>query len=309
MRVRVRASAPPEWARLRESNRARINYMDFQTYLTQHDGDKEKSPLTIKGYCDDVAQFAKWFAARNGEELMPGKLNRIDAKEWLDSLNAKPTTLWRKFNSLLAYVRYGKHIGAIHADADPLARINLPTMPQNFAPRSPSDVEAKRLMAKIETLASGSATPHQHIIHVRTRAVIIIAAYGGLRVSELASLKLQDLFLQMTPPRITVIGKGGTHGEVPATSEMIAALTDWLAIRPADAGDTVFGTTPRAIQRDLSAHGIAPHRLRHLCARRLTQKFPIDYAQAILRHKDIRTTLRYTRKTFDELYAAANSIA
>lgn len=295
--------------------------MNFQAYLTNEDGDKPKSTHTIEGYMRDVELFAKFYAGWHGEPFTPSTLYRADAQAWLDGLltqNYEPTTIIRKANALMAFVRYAKSIGAIRNDFNPLERLGLPTLLKNLAPRSLTPAERNRIERELEMRYSAtSATAFQHLLAARLRAIIAVMQDSGLRVSEVCAITLENLFLDEKTPRIAVReGKGNTYADVPATDETIAKLKDWFALRPQDY-KSLFDVDPRSVQREVAALGAAvgipdltPHRFRHTCAKRMVdEKTPLNYVQRIMRHKSFNTTARYCEPTMADLHQSANRAA
>ena len=65
---------------------------------------------------------------------------------------------------------------------------------------------------------------------IRDRAMLFLALTGGLRVSELTGLRMQDLTLEPTPS-ILVHGKGRRERALPLSKETAVALRAWLAVR------------------------------------------------------------------------------
>ncbi len=141
----------------------------------------------------------------------------------------------------------------------------------------------------------------------------------GLRVSELVTLKLGDL--QLDVGYLTAFGKRGKQRIVPLGATAIATLQAYLATaRPRfDKGGTatcVFlnragtGLTRQGfwkiIKRRASAAGIhrhiTPHTLRHSFATHLLDNgADLRAVQAMLGHADISTTQIYTHVTRERL--------
>ena len=120
---------------------------------------------------------------------------------------------------------------------------------------------------------------------VRDRAMLHLTYAGGLRVSELTGLHLDDVSLPAMD-RMHVLGKGRRERVLPLWKETQTVLRDWLRIRPTSKVGAVFlNARGEAMSRHgfasrLAAHlktaqraaptlaqkRVTPHALRHTCA-------------------------------------------
>jgi site-specific recombinase XerD len=120
---------------------------------------------------------------------------------------------------------------------------------------------------------------------VRDKAMLHLTYAGGLRVSELTGLQLDDVS-QPAIDRIHVLGKGRRERVLPLWKETQTVLRDWLRIRPSSKDGAVFlnarGETMsrHGFAQRLAAHvktaqraaptlaqkRVTPHVLRHTCA-------------------------------------------
>ena len=120
---------------------------------------------------------------------------------------------------------------------------------------------------------------------IRDRAMLHLAYVGGLRVSELVSLRL-DQFDPRTPATIHVIGKGRRERILPLWKETVIVLKDWLRIRCQTGDPELFLNANGRVmtrsgfeyilakhvasaaerQTSLAEKRISPHVLRHTCA-------------------------------------------
>jgi site-specific recombinase XerC len=131
----------------------------------------------------------------------------------------------------------------------------------------------------------------------------------GLRVQEVRNLSMGDLYL--TPafgslPRMWLHGKGGGQRVAYLSSQPLAALQVWLAIRPQSQDEAVFlnrfnhRLSVTAIQKRLAVYcrkagtWITCHQLRHTFGRHLTEtNVPITTIQRLLGHARLRSTQVY----------------
>jgi len=179
---------------------------------------------------------------------------------------------------------------------------------------SHDDIDA--LFAKVETDTSIKG------IRLRTQMEILYA--GGLRVTELVSLKLgaaARVIHTDAMPCLTIKGKGNRERLVPLTSAAVNAIGDWVKVRgktlpksplAKDRADSFlfpssgkqghmtrerFAQLLKQLARDagLDAARISPHTLRHAFATHLLERgADLRAVQTLLGHADIATTQIYT---------------
>jgi integrase/recombinase XerD len=152
---------------------------------------------------------------------------------------------------------------------------------------------------------------------IRNRAMLEVFYAGALRVSEITSLKLEDVKLDMG--YVLVRGKGDKERIVPVGRSAQDGLTHYLReARPTlAAGKTspflfiARGAKKLTRQRVWQMVGIAsssagrhasPHMLRHSCATHMVENgADLRTVQTILGHADISTTQIYTHVALDRL--------
>lgn len=128
----------------------------------------------------------------------------------------------------------------------------------------------------------------------------------GLRISEVADLRMGDLFLHEYPPRFIVRGKGGKERMAFLSSQALIALSKWLKERSDTGRDFVFltyqklGISSTSISirmkhiRERSGVSFTAHQLRHTFADQLLSAgMPITSIQKILGHRFLETTQNY----------------
>jgi len=152
----------------------------------------------------------------------------------------------------------------------------------------------------------------------RDKAILELFYSSGLRLAELAQLKLMDL--DLSGGLITVLGKGRKTRVLPVGKLARTAITDWLSIRPqfvrAPSESWLFlnqrGTrlSERSIQMRLVHQAerigldrrLYPHLLRHSFASHLLESsHDLRAVQELLGHSDIRATQIYTHLDFQHL--------
>lgn len=163
---------------------------------------------------------------------------------------------------------------------------------------------------------------------VRDRAMIHVALAGGLRVSELIGLRLEDVSLQPRPT-IVVHGKGRKQRALPLWKETGVAIRAWLALRGTAATPEVFlnargGPMTRAgFEYVLEKHvenavrgcpslkkkRVSPHVLRHTCAMLTLQATGDIRTVALwLGHASMETAEIYVRADPSEKLGALDAV-
>lgn len=163
---------------------------------------------------------------------------------------------------------------------------------------------------------------------VRDRAMLHAAFAGGLRVSELVGLLVDDVMLQ-PQPAIRVRGKGRRERTLPLWKVTAKALRAWLALRGDPASPELFLSARGApLTRDgfeyiLAKHvavaaaavpsikkkRVSPHVLRHSCAMHtLEATHDIRKVALWLGHASVQTTEVYVRADPTEKLEAIEAV-
>ena len=150
--------------------------------------------------------------------------------------------------------------------------------------------------------------------------IIEVLLATGVRVSELCSLRLQDITITQDKNHIKVIGKGSINRTIPLNTDAIKAIEDYIHVRPETLQNNLLigqrGAYNRnAINLILETYGskigvkVTPHRLRHSFGYKLIKSgTPITLIQDLLGHSSILTTIRYTQTTEQDKVDALNGL-
>lgn len=268
---------------------------------------------TLESYRRDLVQFAEWLQQHAAKPLLQAE--RSDIEDYLGKRTplSKPRSISRLVASLRRLYRFALREGRI--EIDPTLQLGSPKLPRSL-PKSLSEDEVERLL---------QAPDVNELLGLRDRAMLETLYATGLRVSELVSLKISEVSLDMGVVRAT--GKGNKTRLVPLGEEAL----DWIArylreARPAivngQLSDAMFvtqrgeGMTRQAfwylIKRYSKLAGItkhlSPHVLRHAFATHLLNHgADLRVVQMLLGHADISTTQIYThvaRERLKQLHAA-----
>lgn len=178
-------------------------------------------------------------------------------------------------------------------DDDPTAGLPRPRQPR----RTPRPVAREDLDAVLAA-ARGDA-----------RAFVILAAYAGLRCSEIARLRGEDV----TAAALLVEGKGGREDWLPTHPRVWVLAQEyprrgWWFPSPTRPGPVHANTVSKALSRLLRAVGVrgTGHQLRHTFVTAAYRASGRDLltTQRLARHESPSTTAGYARVE-DELARAA----
>lgn len=156
-------------------------------------------------------------------------------------------------------------------------------------PMKKADERLVGYLSHDELLALLNAPDTRTVSGVRDRAMLHLAFSAGLRVSELVTLRLDQLD-QQTLATIRILGKGRRERVLPLWKETAAAIKKWLAVRRDGDPELFHNAAGHAMTRSgfeyiltkhvataarkqpsIEAKRVTPHVLRHTCALRTLQ--------------------------------------
>src|SRR5256884_7195591 len=194
------------------------------TFLNALSG-KNRSAATIRAYHTDIQQFLSYLHETNVSIQTPADVEKVDVVEYLSALAKRALTgiaRARKMSALREYFRFLEGIGGI--TKSPTTGIETPKREKNGRQVLRSDE-----YTKILSLAGANA---------RDYAILQVFLQTGIRVSELANLKIEDI--DFIKPSITVRGKGSVEREIALEKKGIHALKSYLSVRPQSISTRVF---------------------------------------------------------------------
>lgn len=299
-------------------------------YLTNYEGwlRLNKREKTAKTYLGEVRMFAEWWEGLYGKSFTPGEVIALDTSEYKQYLmnvakgkqgkRLSMITVNKKIEALRNYftflVEEEKSISKSPIEHIKTQRIHAATIAE---PRWLDRNEKNRFLRTIETI--GEKKSKQKI---RNKAICYLMLKAGLRVSEVVSLRFDDIELERG--LLTVQdGKGGKMRRVTINKEVVIAIQDWLEIRGEQPTDVIFVSqkrTPLTVQGvedffkklkvEANIEELTPHVLRHTFCHDLIEKgHSISLVADMAGHSDLNTTRLYTRSSQDERRKAAESLS
>lgn len=268
-----------------------MDITDSMVSFRRHLKRKNFSRYTVRDYMSTLKTFALWLDVPP-EEVDHGKMVRFI--DWLLDKNLSPKTINCYLESIRSFYRFlqeeGVEVGSPVKTGDAL-RLSKPL------PRFLKDEQVELFFGKITSK--------------RDRAMFYLMLRCGLRVEEVAHLKLEALDLRRG--RILVAaGKGAKGRMVYISPDAHRALTDYLSHRAGSKEKALFlvekGTckgkplSVRGIQKRMEHYAkksgvhACCHQLRHTMATQLLNAdADITVVQDLLGHNRIGTTQRYCR--------------
>lgn len=243
--------------------------------------DLRRSPRTIT----ERVQIVERFAVLSGEDDPVG-LTADGIFRVLDGLDVSPGTVTTYLAALHAWFVWCQRAGL--CDGDPTVRVGRPRAPER-EPRPIGDVHAL-VLSRDESMRPA------------TRAKIVLGMYAGLRVSEIARVRGQDVdLIAMT---ISVRGKGGKLAQLPLhplVADVARSMPErgWWFPSPSDPSRPIARTScSDGIRRAMHRLGVpgSGHQLRHWFASSLLEHgVDVRVVQTLMRHSSLATTAIYTR--------------
>jgi site-specific recombinase XerC len=270
----------------------------------------------------EIEQFQKWLKRRSPHSSTPihyasdlalfftrvakpiQQITMSDVDQFIEESQKKGhaiATINRRLAALCSLYRYLAMMSD-EAPANPVRPKRHFLREGNHLPRDVKDEDLARLFAQV--------------ISPRDRAMFLLMLRCGLRVGEVRSLSMNDLYLYSLSgnlPRLWLHGKGDKERVAYLSAQALNALETWLAIRPNGNEQAVFVNrsgkrlTVTGIQSLLAGYcqridvpagyasfWITCHQLRHTFGRHLVEaRVPVPTIQKLMGHARIRTTEIY----------------
>lgn len=266
---------------------------------------------TWRDYGYDLRQFAQGV-----EDRLPGEITFHEIDRFVNQQSEcgfQACTINRRLAAILSFY-------AFLADDEP--NLVCPVIPRRHFLR-----EAQRLPRPVqeEFLESFFAAIPVEANGVRDRAMFTLMLRCGLRIGEVAAIRLADLYLDEPQPRLLVRGKGSRERSVYLSPQALRNLQAYLAQRPTAASDYLFlsyqldGLSTTAIHKRLVIYRraanvtLTAHRLRHSFANDLLNAdTPVTTIQKLLGHRWLETTQIYVqandRQVCEDYFAASQKL-
>lgn len=274
--------------------------------------EKRRSPLTLRAYSADLAQFHLFLTAYHGSDANPQQASFHDIRAWLSDLNqsgVQARSINRKLASLRSY--YAFLVQRQIISINPTLKIKSLKTPE----RLPKFVS----QADMEQVFTTSKEGKPSTLGEWRELLVPELLYGtGMRLSELINLTFKDIDLDVK--QLRVLGKRNKPRVIPLTAHLAQYLQEyalWRTANPAtqpyiiltDAGLQAY---PMLIQRLVKAKLLlthtskkTPHVLRHTFATHLLHAgAELNGIKEVLGHSSLAATQVYTHNSMEQLKLA-----
>lgn len=289
-----------------------MNLVDgFISYI---EAERRYSPLTVRNYRRDIADFLE-FIGVDKESFDPNAIARADVEEWIVYLFEKRKLKAQSVNRSVATLRsfWKWMLGHGHANRDIVSIISQAKTPS----RLPVFVSESRMEDVVALLRDDIAS--EEFERLRDAVIVLLFYTAGLRLAELANLKIGDISADYRTIRI--LGKGEKERIVPLIGRMGEILKKYFsqfssqnicigqkkALILSKKGEPIsVRTIQRIVDRKLKGAGIqgktSPHTLRHTFATHLLNEgADLREIQELLGHSSLKATQVYTHTNIEKL--------
>lgn len=264
---------------------------EYQTSYTAWLRGKGKANATVIAYEKDVEQFLEYLTRLGKTEpLQVVSEDFQNYQQELETLRYTDKSISRKLNSLKSFFRYLKDQGVVAEN--PIQTLSHPKY----------EVSPPRVLSRVEYRALRDACKSD----VRMSAIIELLLQTGLRISELAALRVEDINLSK---KELYVAPQNSHPArvVPLNKPAIQAINDYSKVRPRASERTFFLTKScrpflvrnirSAVDRYFKISGIKDAKvndLRHtFIVEQLSAGVPLVTVSQVVGHKRLSTTERY----------------
>ena len=310
----------------------RANLLD--DYLNYMRAARGRSEGTVKEYFYDIRQFLRYMRVRkeglavesldevdidsvDGELLR--KIEKADIYAYISYLDRErknnSRTKFRKISSVRSFFDYLTYKVDV-LEKNPAENIDMPKMEKSLP-------VYLTLEESIQLLRSIHNFKQKNIFRLRDYAIAMLFLNCGLRLSELASLNVQDLNKDRT---LRIFGKGSKERLIYLNDNVQQSIDAYLLARKAEGladEEPLFLSmrktrmSNRSIQHMLEKHlknagfdtrKYTVHKLRHTAATLMYQFGDEDLKslQEILGHESISTTQIYTHVNLEDIRHTMN---
>ncbi|MFH1768671.1 MAG: site-specific tyrosine recombinase/integron integrase [Candidatus Omnitrophota bacterium] len=272
-----------------------LNYLEIEKNYSGH---------TLINYRIDLTDFANFLGEDGQKDVDINKIDYLFLRKFLGRLavkNLKKRTVSRKISTLKSFFKFLMRENVIKNN--PAVSLIYPKMDKNL-PHFLTEQEVGAILG----MDSG-----RDLFNLRDKAIIEFLYSSGARVSEMVSVKSEDI--DLIGGIVKVKGKGRKERLLPLGEPALVTIKDYIDKRK-DACPYLFinrrarRITDRGVRNIINKYigkvslslKVSPHTFRHSFATHLLNRgADLRSVQELLGHSSIATTQIYTHLTIDSL--------
>jgi integrase/recombinase XerC len=278
-------------------------------------GRDDLAPATVRGYRYDLRHFLAWRRGVQDGVFVVEDLAEYDLiayRQHMVAAGRRPAAINRRLEALRRLSRWARGTGALTSDVAQGVR-PVRTV-RDRQPVGLTDVEVHAILR-----AAGASS---HGLAARNYAMVQLMLQAGLRVGEVAALRITDITMNDRSGSVRIRhGKGLKAREAPLNATARRALKQHLERRHASGKDAPLFISSRetampvrtiqavitslARRARLKRVAVSAHTLRHTFALGYLRDNPSKLVElaSLLGHESLDTTAIYTRPSRDDLAA------
>jgi len=275
----------------------------IKKFIDYIENQKNYSKNTVKSYKEDLDQFYRFLKEEKIDDF--GKVEYDNLLKFIGKLkssNYKEKTIARKVASLKSFYKFLS--SRKYINKNPCLLLTSPKVPEKL-PNFLTYDEITKLL---------NISGKNNWQFLRDRAILELLYSTGIRVGEIANLRIDDI--NFVEEVIKVRGKGKKERIVPFGKYALNCLIEYIEKRPNKKEKYLFlnkygkRLTERSIERIVKKYSlisginkrVTPHTLRHTFATHLLDRgADLRTVQELLGHERITTTQIYTHLTVEKL--------
>ncbi|WP_336770536.1 tyrosine-type recombinase/integrase [Bacillus bombysepticus] len=260
-----------------------------------------RSKNTIRSYSTTINEFLSYLESKDIKDIGQIKTVHLDTYQALLRKKNVSSTIKTKMNVIGGFMNYLQSREYIEKNPK---KAMIPVKVKDSDKKKKFNLDTKQALRLIEKTEENSIP----MLKVRNKIMMVSFLFFGLRISELATLKVSDIALK--DKTVHVLGKGEKLREIPIPPSIIEDLKAYMKTKDPDGYFFTVKKTQKPLEersiRHLVYHHaekagfkfhIHPHALRRSTATMLADDgLDITSIQYLLGHNSINTTAIYINR-------------